>query len=166
MKKFFLMTVFNERGELLKWKNLSKRSESPQDVLKKHSQKKYSITKNILFIKELLKINYEKEENVLSNLIRILLNNSKSDIKKIFALKIFTNIIQSCLKNDVINPIIKGKKVEKYLNLSKKTIEIIVELFYNFETILQINKDKKSNNPTQVSILIKKLAANRNDKRP
>ena len=153
MKKFFLMTVFNEKGELLKWKNLSKRSESPYnlDLLKKHSPKKYSITKNILFIKELLKINYEKEENVLSNLIRILLNNSKSDIKKIFALKIFTNIIQSCLKNDVINPIIKGKKVEKYLNLSKKTIEIIVELFYNFETILQINKDKKSNNPTQVN---------------
>ena len=84
-------------------------------------------------------------------MIRILLNNSKSDIKKIFALKIFTNVVQSCLKNDANNQIIKGKKLDKCLNLSKKTVEIIVDLYYNFETILQINKDKKSNNPTQVN---------------
>jgi hypothetical protein len=84
-------------------------------------------------------------------LIRILLNNSKSDIKKIFALKIFTNVIQASLKSDSNTLISKGKKIDKSLNLSKKTIEIIVDLFYNFETVLQINKDKKSNNPTQVN---------------
>jgi hypothetical protein len=152
MKKFFLLTVFNEKGELMKYKNSPRRLENPnnQDSAKKTPQKKYAITKNIMFIKELLRISYEKDENVLSNLIRILLNNSKSDIKKIFALKIFTNVVQSCLKNDVNNPVVKGKKFEKCLNLSKKTIENIVELFYNFETILQINKDRKSNNPTQV----------------
>jgi len=101
MKKFFLLTVFNEKGELMKYKNTPRRLENPnnQDSAKKTPQKKYAITKNIMFIKDLLKISYEKDENVLSNLIRILLNNSKSDIKKIFALKIFTNVVQSCLKN-------------------------------------------------------------------
>jgi hypothetical protein len=153
MKKFFLLTVFNEKGEMMKYKNCLKRLENPEaSASKKPTNKKYNITKNIMFIKELLKISYEKDENVLSNLIRILLNNSKSDIKKIFALKIFTNVVQSCLKNEVSNPLGKNKKFDKFLNLSKKTIEIIVELFYNFETILQINKDKKSNNPSQLLI--------------
>lgn len=152
MKKFFLLTVYNEKGEMIKYKNVLKRIENPQDMTgNKKIMKKYAITKNILFIKDLLKISFEKDENVLSNLIRILLNNSKSDIKKIFALKIFTNVIQASLKSDSNTLISKGKKIDKSLNLSKKTIEIIVDLFYNFETVLQINKDKKSNNPTQVN---------------
>ena len=115
MKKFFLLTVYNEKGEMIKYKNVLKRIENPQDMTgNKKIMKKYAITKNILFIKDLLKISFEKDENVLSNLIRILLNNSKSDIKKIFALKIFTNVIQASLKSDSNTLISKGKKIDKY----------------------------------------------------
>ena len=132
MKKFFLETFYNDKGEY----SLS-------------GGKKYPITKNTLALKEILKINYEKEENVLSNLIKIMLINAKSDIKKIFALKIFTNIFTYCLNNNTDTTNKDNILTEsKNLKISDKTIEMIVDLFYNFETVLEINKDKRSNNPT------------------
>jgi hypothetical protein len=136
MKKFFLETNYTEKGEYVSLQG-----------------KKYSISKHITAVKELLQISYEKQENVLSNLIRIMLINSKSDIKKIFALKIFTKIVTKCLYTvggSINKPlsIMDATSTDKNLRISEKTIEMIVNLFYNFETILKISKDKKSNNPT------------------
>ncbi len=162
MKKFFLDTFYTEKGDYVRCKGKSDKSLSAKTF------KRYFSTKDSLAIKEVLSLNFEKEENVLSNLLRIMLVNSKSDIKKIFALKIFSNIVSNCLKNteeeydsenktnNNNNENIKSKNKSKgknannftELKISINTIEMIIELFYNFETILLINKDKKSNNPT------------------
>jgi hypothetical protein len=150
MKKVFLETNYTDKGEYMK--TVPEESGRKNDKLKK-----YSVTKNSMNIKELLNINFEKDENVLSNLLRLMIINSKSDIKKIFALKIFTNIVTNCLKTDtnIFNQISKRKSNKtdnsaNSLKISKRTIEMLIEMYYNFETILLINKEKKSNNPTQL----------------
>ena len=79
MKKLFLQTTYNEKGEYVSLQN----------------KKKYSITKNASSIRDILNITFEDGENVFSNLLCLMLLNSKSDIKKIFAIKIFTTITQN-----------------------------------------------------------------------
>lgn len=168
MKKFFLDTFYTEKGEYI-------RSKTKSDNKSAKTFKRYLCTKDSLAIKEVLNLNFEKEENVLSNLLRIMLVNSKSDIKKIFALKIFSNVISNCLKNtedendsenknkdnnnnNENNNKDKAKNKSKSKNannvtelkISISTMEMIIQLFYNFETVLLINKDKKSNNPTHL----------------
>ena len=140
MKKLFLQTVYNEKGE----------------YVSTETKKKYEITKNSYSIRELLKIKFDSGENVLSNLLSLMLINSKSDIKKIFALKIFTNIIQNCFSNtnskenanNTNNNSNIPKNYDNSLHISEKTAEKIVDLFYNFETVLELSKGFRSNNPT------------------
>ena len=127
MKKLFLQTVYNEKGEYVSIE----------------TNKKYQVTKNSASVRDILNIKFDSGENVLSNLLSLMLINSKSDIKKIFALKILTNIIKHCY----ISP--HDKQVgEDILHISETTIEKIVELFYNFETVLEVNRVQRSNNPT------------------
>ena len=65
-----------------------------------------------------------------------MLTNCHSEIKKIYTVKILQKIIKTCLKNK-----------QDSLKLSKRTIESIVDLYYDFEATLLINKEKRSNNP-------------------
>ena len=88
--------------------------------------------------------------------------NSKSDIKKIFSIKIFTNIVQNCFKiskdensDKKDNNIITTKNTNNannnnILHISYSTIEKIIDLFNNFEISLELNKGAKSNNPTSL----------------
>ena len=138
MKKFFLNTEYNEKGGYI------------------YLKKEYSITKNCQNIKELINIKYDKGENVLSNLLSLIMINSKSDIKKIFDIKIFTNIVKNCFKilnnenSDEKYNIIKAKNNNNILHINYSTIEKIIDLFNNFEISLKLNKGVKSNNPTSL----------------
>ena len=152
MKKYFLQTANNEKGGYISLKN----------------KKEYSITNNSKNLKKVLEITYDKNENVLSNLLSLIMLESKSDIKKIFSIKIFTNIIQNCFKTpkDEINQN-KDNKDNKdnnnkeannknnnnnnnILHISCATIEKIIDLFNNFEISLDLQKGTKSNNPTSL----------------
>ena len=144
MKKYFLQTAYNEKGGYISLKN----------------KKEYLITRNSQNIKEIINIQYDKGENVLSNLLSLIILNSKSDIKKIFSIKIFTNIIQNCFKiskdensdkkdnNNIINT--KNINNNNILHISYVTIEKIIDLFNIFEISLELNKGAKSNNPTSL----------------
>ena len=147
MKKYFLQTAYNEKGGYISLKN----------------KKEYLITKNSQNIKEILNLKYDKGENVLSNLLSLIMINSKSDIKKIFSIKIFTNIIQNCFKTpkDEINQNKDNKdnnnkegnnknNNNNILHISCVTIEKIIDLFNNFEISLDLQKGTKSNNPTSL----------------
>ena len=137
MKKLFFQTTYNEKGEYVSLQN----------------KKVYSITKNASSIRDFLKIKFEDGENVFSNLLCLMLGNSKSDIKKIFAIKIFTTITKSFFNKEKEkeqdkkdNNIIKN--YDNTLHISSKTIEKVIELYYNFGIELQLNKGIRSNNPT------------------
>ena len=149
MKKYFLQTAYNEKGGYISLKN----------------KKEYLITKNSQNLKEILNIKYDKGENVLSNLLSLIMINSKSDIKKIFSIKIFTNIIQNCFKTpkdevtqnkdnkdnkDNTNKEVNNKNNNNILHISCVTIEKIIDLFNNFEISLDLQKGTKSNNPTSL----------------
>ena len=145
MKKYFLQTAYNEKGGYISLKN----------------KKEYLITKNSQNIKEILELKYDTGENVLSNLLSLIMIKSKSDIKKIFSIKIFTNIIQNCFKipkdeisqnkdnKDSNNKEVNNKN-NNILHISYATIEKIIDLFNNFEISLDLQKGTKSNNPTSL----------------
>ena len=130
MVKYFLQTAYTNKGSYISLKN----------------KKEYLITKNSQNIKEILGIKYDKGENVLSNLLSLMMISSKSDIKKIFSIKIFTNIIQNCFKSE--NDLENNKDNNNILHISNTTIEKIIDLFNNFEISLEFNKGISSNNPT------------------
>ena len=80
-----------------------------------------------------------------------MLLNSKSDIKKIFAIKIFTTITQNFFNKDFKEDKKENNLMKNYdntLHISTKTIEKVIDLYYNFGTELQLNKGYRSNNPT------------------
>ena len=62
MRKFFLETNYTEKGDYLKLIN----SDSKNNINTGKTIKKYSTTKNISSLKEILNLNFEKDENVLS----------------------------------------------------------------------------------------------------
>ena len=126
MKKYFLETFFNEKGEYISMNKI------------------FNITQNSKNLKQLMNIEYKKNENVLSNLLNLTLGNN-SYFKTSYSIKIFTVIIQNCLKNDT-------NKNYNELNISIETIEKIFDLFNNFEVIYNLNKDQRSNNPTSLLI--------------
>ena len=135
MKKLFLQTTYNEKGEYVSLQN----------------KKVYSITKNASSIRDILNITFEDGENVFSNLLCLMLLNSKSDIKKIFAIKIFTTITQNFFNKDFKEDKKENNLMKNYdntLHISTKTIEKVIDLYYNFGTELQLNKGYRSNNPT------------------
>ena len=83
--------------------------------------------------------------------------NNRSNLKTIFSIKIFTSVIQNCLKNinqeeNNINNIIEDKNKNNELNISLETIEKILDLFNNFEAALYLSKGQRSNNPTSLLI--------------
>ncbi len=90
MKKYFLKTFYNEKigGYILIPNNKEKEKE-----------KEFSITENSKNLKKLLNIKYKNGENILSNLISMTLLNNRSNLKTIFSIKIFTSVIQNCLRN-------------------------------------------------------------------
>ena len=146
MKKYFLKSKYNEKGAYIYYENETK--------------KEYNITENSKNIKELLNVNYKSDENVLSNLISLTLLNSRSNIKTIFSIKIFTSVIQNCLKDitseetngDNANDSLIDKNKTNELNINNETIEKIIDLFNTFETPLYLNKGQRSNNPTSLLI--------------
>ena len=148
MKKFFLKTIYNEKGSYTLIQNLSEND--------KQNKIEYNITENSKNIKEILNIKYKTEENVLSNLISLTMLNSRSNIKTIFSIKIFTNVIKNCLKDinseETINDNDKNKMKNNGLNINTKIIEKIVDLFNNFEAALYLSKGQRSNNPTSLLI--------------
>ena len=146
MKKYFLKSKYNEKGAYISFENDTK--------------KEYDITENSKNIKDILKVNYKSDENVLSNLISLTLLNSRSNIKTIFSIKIFTSVIQNCLKDitseeansDNANDSLIDKSKTNELNINNETIEKIIDLFNTFETPLYLNKGQRSNNPTSLLI--------------
>ena len=134
MKQYFLKTIYNEEGSYILKDN--------------ENDKEFSITENSKNIKEILNIKYKTGENVLSNLISLTLLNSKSNIKAIFSIKIFTNVIKNCLKDINIDDNENIKNNNNELNISTETIEKIIDLFKNFENTLFLSKGQRSNNPT------------------
>ena len=129
IKKFFLSTYYNEKGEYIL------------------SSKIYEITQNSKNLKEVLNIKYNKEENVLSNLINLILVKNSSSLKTIFSIQIFTAIIQNCT---ILNP----KEKTPNLNISNETIYKMLDLFNNFEINLFLDNSPKTNNPTSLLIEI------------
>ena len=145
MKKYFLKTMYDTKGSYILIQN--------QNENNNENYKEYNITENSKNIKEILNIKYKTGENVLSNLISLTLLNSRSNIKTIFSIKIFTSVIKNCLKDinsEETNENIKTKNNE--LNISTETIEKIIDLFNNFETSLYLSKGQRSNNPTSLLI--------------
>ena len=130
MKKYFLQTFFDEKGDYI------------------YNGKKFEITENSKNLKKILNIEYKTKENVLNNLINLTLVNNGSNLKIIFSLKIFTVIVQNCLKNDKKEDKYKNKEENKGLNISIETLEKILNLFNEFEVTLFLSKGQKSNNPT------------------
>jgi hypothetical protein len=124
----------------------------------KEKEKEFSITENSKNLKKLLNIKYKNGENILSNLISMTLLNNRSNLKTIFSIKIFTSVIQNCLRNinteenntNVNN--IEDKNKNNELNISIETIEKILDLFNNFENALYLSKGQRSNNPTSLLI--------------
>ena len=149
MKKYFLKTFYNEKsgGYTLIPNNKEKEKE-----------KEFSITENSKNLKKLLNIKYKNGENILSNLISMTLLNNRSNLKTIFSIKIFTSVIQNCLRNinteenntNINN--IEDKNKNNELNISIETIEKILDLFNNFENALYLSKGQRSNNPTSLLI--------------
>lgn len=77
-------------------------------------------------------------ENNLNVFIRLILDNCQSEIKKIYTIKMFQKIIKTCLKDK-----------SDSLKITKKTIEVIIDLYYDFEASILINKEKtRTNNPS------------------
>ena len=148
MKKYFLKTFYNEKtgGYILMSNN------------NKEKEKEFNITENSKNLKKLLNIRYKNGENMLSNLISMTLLNNRSNLKSIFSIKIFSKVIQNCLKNINIedNNINNNNNEEKNnnneLNISIETIEKILDLFNNFESALYLSKGERSNNPTSLLI--------------
>ena len=131
MKKYFLKTSFNEKGEYIHMGNI------------------YNITENSKNLKSLMNFEYKTNENVLSNLINLTLINSNVGAFKIcFTIKIFTIIIQNCL-NDTNNKE-TDININNELGISSETIEKILNLFNNFEVTYSLVKEKRSNNPTSL----------------
>ena len=123
MKKYFLQSFFEENGDFI------------------FEGKIFNITPNSKNVKKLLNIEYNKEENVLNNLINIILvNNNNSSLKNIFSKEILSIIIFNCLKD------------KEEININEKKIEKIINLFDNFEINLEINKNERTNNPTSLLI--------------
>ena len=149
MKKYFLKTFYNEKN----WAYvlLSNNKE-------KEKEKEFNITENSRNLKKLLNIKYKPGENVLSNLISMTLLNNRSNLKTIFSIKIFTSVIQNCLKNitpeeiSINNNNIEDKNKNNELNITVETIEKILDLFNNFEAALYLSKGQRSNNPTSLLI--------------
>ena len=146
MKKYFLKTFYDEKsgGYILLANN-------------KEKEKEFNITENSRNLKKLLNIKYKQGENVLSNLISMTLLSNRSNLKTIFSIKIFTSVIQNCLKN--INseennqiPNLEENNKNNELNISVETIEKILDLFNNFEAALYLSKGQRSNNPTSLLI--------------
>ena len=142
MKQYFLKTNYNEKGEYILHEN--------------DKEEKFSITENSKNIKEILNVKYNTKENVLSNLISLILLNSRSNIKTIFSIKIFTSVVQNCLKNinsEETNNVNESEiNNNNELNINTETIEKIIDLFNIFETPLYLSKGQKSNNPTSLLI--------------
>ncbi len=123
MKKYFLQSFFEENGDFI------------------FEGKIFNITPNSKNVKKLLNIEYNKEENVLNNLINIILvNNNNSSLKNIFSKEILSIIIFNCLKD------------KEKININEKKREKIINLFDNFEINLEINKNERTNNPTSLLI--------------
>ena len=137
MKTYFLKTKYNDKGSYILEEN--------------NTKKEYTITENSKNIKEVLNIKYKTDENVLSNLISLTLLNNRSNIKAIFSIKIFTAVIKNCLKNINIDDTINNSDHNE-LNISRETIEKIIDLFNNFEATLYLSKGQRSNNPTSLLI--------------
>ena len=149
MKKYFLKTFFNEKNG--RYILMSGNKE-------KEKEKEFNITENSKNLKKLLNIKYKNGENILSNLISMTLLNNKSNLKTIFSIKIFTSVIQNCLKNvtqeetNTNNIIGEEKNKNNELNISVETIEKILDLFNYFEAALYLSKGQRSNNPTSLLI--------------
>ena len=132
MKKYFLKTFFNEKNGRYILMSGNKEKE-------KEKEKEFNITENSKNLKKLLNIKYKNGENILSNLISMTLLNNKSNLKTIFSIKIFTSVIQNCLKNvtqeetNTNNIIGEEKNKNNELNISVETIEKILDLFNYFE---------------------------------
>jgi hypothetical protein len=77
--------------------------------------------------------------------------NNRSNIKAIFSIKIFTVVIKNCLKN-INNDDSIFNSDNNELNISRETIEKIIDLFNNFEAMLYLSKGQRSNNPTSLLI--------------
>ena len=151
MKKFFLKTIYNEKNGGYILLNNNKEKDKEKD-------KEFSITENSKNLKKLLNIKYKNGENVLNNLISMTLLNNKSNLKTIFSIKIFTSVIQNCLKNIISEDNINNtnnnedKNKNNELNINVETIEKILDLFNNFEAALYLSKGQRSNNPTSLLI--------------
>ena len=149
MKIFFLKTMYNDNGSYI----------LKEDENDNGNIKEYNITDNSRNIKEILNIKYKSGDNVLSNLISLTLLNSRSNLKTIFSIKIFTSVIKNCLKdintdevNNAQNNNNDNNTIKNELNISTETIEKIIDLFNNFETTLYLSKGQRSNNPTSLLI--------------
>lgn len=66
-------------------------------------------------------------------------------------MKILSKIFTNCFKlTNALNSEETSEKSKNYLNISVKKIERVLNLYNSFEIVLEINKDKKSNNPTEL----------------
>ena len=136
MKQYFLQSFFNEKGEY---------------ILK---SKIFNITENSKKLKKILNIQYNLKENVLNNLINLTLIKNNNAFKRIISLKIFTTIIQNCLKHKNKQKIFLDKNNNNELNISNETIEKILNLFNNFDITFPFRKEQRSNEPTLLLIEI------------
>ena len=144
MKNLFIDFTFKDNGTLLASKN----------------KKEYSITKNSKYIKNILGIKYDKNQNVISNLLNIIFSLKLNYVEMIYQIKIFTDIINNCKNasnfennNFLVFTFKKNSKNENFtLNINQNTIEKLVEIFDDFRINLDSKNKLSNNNPTSLLI--------------
>jgi hypothetical protein len=87
--------------------------------------------------------NLTLDENILSIILRLMLKSTSSEIKKIYTLGMFQSLTKELISFK-----------DQSLNISKKTINCILDLYFDFETCLMVQKEKRTNDPSSLIIQI------------
>ena len=137
MNKYFTNFTFNENGIYLSLKN---------------NKKNFYSTKNAMEIKNIIKIKYDKNLNVLGNLLKIFFSEKNNYFQNIFILRIFTDIIKQCKTisrpNTIHNRKTNNQNNNILVSIDENTLENIIDLYNNFKIFFNPKKSKSDNIPT------------------
>ena len=137
MNKYFTNFTFNENGIYLSLKN---------------NKKNFYSTKNAMERKNIIKIKYDKNLNVLGNLLKIFFSEKNNYFQNIFILRIFTDIIKQCKTisrpNTIHNKKTNNQNNNILVSIDENTLENIIDLYNNFKIFFNSKKSKSDNIPT------------------
>ena len=107
----------------------------------KNKKRQYAITRNAMDIKNIFKIRYQKNLNVLSNLLKIVFSEKHSFCQNISIIRIFTDLIQKC------KSISETNNNNILVSIDEHTLENIIDFFNDFKIVSNSKKGLGNNIP-------------------